>query len=777
MYRNELENAWEIRKKERNQSYTMVKAILDKAEPNSLDYYNALTILGILEIYRSNYEVAEEALLNANAYYLDHDDLLYHVRNDNNLGIIYMISGDLSKAITILIHGLESLKKYHDHEMYIYLVYNLSEVYKDIRNFKKSIYYLKMAMNENRDNTHALTQVLYSSMAQCLGEVNQYDEAIEFANRSFQYVTSKKDKHTLSLHYITLGNLYRGIGQFDKALNYCDKSLQLRTEMGDQYSISVCYLVMAKISYAKCEYAKVIEYAEKSLKISTSVNSDVNNIIVYELLADAYKKQDLINEALFYYEKLIVQQENHFNKDLQNNISVISAENNIESLKKDAEIYRLNNMKLKQKSEEMKLISKIGQILITALDFKVVVEQLYSHIKELMDIQFMSIGILKDNSLEYPYIIFENSFLLPYHVINNNNSVGYKSIMTNQSIYISKHSEQNPKSEKIKEVDELSNIESMLFCPLYNHKNPIGVISIQSFNVNAFSQQDVDLLEGLSSYIAIAIDNALKTAIINDTANELRNTLDNLKKTQEELIQAEKLAAMGSLVAGVAHKLNTPIGTSITLITHQINTIRNLQSEFLNESLSRKNLSDCISKSLLTLQNIEEAIIQSSDMINSFKSLALTKSDLMLNTLTINQLHQIIFQTEENSLNQHDVTLKTNYTDANITTYTTIIIEIIHQLISNSIIHSFCIECSRVIELYIELIDNEIHIIYKDKGKKIPLEIQENMYEPFYSTRKIDGMMGIGLHAVHNMVTHLLGGTIRYEQGFTIIIPNLKQEA
>ena len=777
MYRNELEKAWLIRKNEHDRSYEMVIDILKKSEPKSLDYYNALTILGIMEIYRSNYDVAEKALLEANVYYLEHEDSLYHVRNDNNLGIIYMISGDLSQAITILIHGLESSKKYHNHEMFIYLVYNLSEVYKDIRSFKKSIFYLKMAIEANKNNDHALTQVLYSSMAQCLGEVNQYDEALKFAELSFDYVTNKDDKHTFSLHYITLGNLYHGMGEFDKALYYCEKSLQLRTEMGDQYSISVCYLVMAKIAHAKCEYEKVVKYAEKSLKISSSVNSDVNNIFIYELLADAYKKLDLIKEALFYYEKLKIQQENHFNKDLQNNISIISAENNIESLKKDAEIYRLNNMKLQQKSEEMKLISKIGKTLITALDFKVVVEQLYSHIRKLMNIQFMSIGILKENALEYPYIIFKNNFLLPYHVINNSNSIGYEAIRTNQSIYISNHSEQSPDSEKIKEVEELSNIESMLFCPLYNHKKPIGVISIQSFKVNAFSQQDIDFLEGLSSYIAIAIDNALKTAIINDTANELRCTLDNLKKTQEELIQAEKLAAMGSLVAGVAHKLNTPIGTSITLITHQINTIRNLQSEFLSESLSRKNLSDCINKSLLTLENIEEAIIQSSEMINSFKSLALTKSDLMLKTLTINQLHHIIYQSEENSLNQNDVTLNTNYSNANITTYTTIIVEIIHQLISNSIIHSFCIKCPRIIELYIELIEDEIHIIYKDKGKKIPAEIQENMYEPFYSTRKIDGMMGIGLHAVHNMVTHLLGGTIRYNQGFTIIIQNLKQEA
>ncbi|MCH4889748.1 tetratricopeptide repeat protein [Acidaminobacter sp. JC074] len=771
MYRDQIEKAWNDRRHHPEASHKIIKEILNKAMPDSLDYHNALTVYGILEIYFADYHEAEKALIHAGDYYEKHHDPLFESRNDNSLGMMYINSGDLSKAVTYLMHGVEVADKHDIDEMFIYMVYNLGEIYKDIKNYSKAITFIKKAIDKNPSESHSITSVLYSSMAQCLEAVNEYEKAMVYADKSIEIAANRQDDIALALCYITLAHLYFNMNKLDLAYDYCLKSYDIRTRINDLYSIVVCHMVFARIAHGRKNYLECIYRCEMALEISNRIKSSVNHVVLYELLATSCKHLKKFNEAIYYYEKLKEYQKKHFNDELQNNVTVMSAENNIESLKKDAEIYMLSNEKLIQKSKELKLISNIGQTLINVLDFKIVTEELYKHLSELLNIQFMSIGILNEDELDYTYIVYDNEFLIPYRVKDKKKSFGYKAISEKRTITLSKEDLQLNNIEQIKDI---SKINSLLFCPLYNHNKAIGVISIQSYDVDAYSISDIDLVEGLSSYIAIAIDNALKTSIIKDTADELRRTLDNLRETQASLIQAEKLAAMGSLVAGVAHELNTPIGASITMITHQIDLIKSLQKQFLSETLSKKQLSDCINKSLLTLNNIEDAVIHSSDMINSFKSLAINKTDILLKQIEINHLLQLVYKNEEKLLMDNDVHLTTNHSSDFIKTYPTILLEVLHQLIANSIHHSFEDEDRKIISLFVELKEDGIHIIYKDSGKDIPEDVQSHMYEPFYSTKKLEGMMGIGLHAVHNMVTQLLDGVIYYDKAYTITIPNIE---
>ncbi|MBI9012739.1 MAG: tetratricopeptide repeat protein [Clostridiales bacterium] len=768
---SKLEQAWSLRRENPDESYTLVEEIIQDSQITQKlsDYYDALTVKSILDIYKSNYKIAEKESLETYDYYKINPSPVFACRNANNLGMLYIIYGDFSKAISYLSNGLDYSKKNHVDEMSIFMLYNLAEIYKDIENFDKAILFLTEAIELNLNEEHLLSNVLYSSIAMCFQETGQPDEALIYSQKSIELSEYKKDMYSLGLCYIVIAQIRLMEKKYDEAKIFAEKSLNARLEIKDDFAIAVSYCRLAEIVLAQGFSNQSIDYAFKALKLVTELNSHAINPALYKVLCDAHKSIGLTDEALKYSELHCQTEKIIHDERLQKSISILSAEKSIESIKKYAEIYRLNNIELKKKSEELLLISKVGKALINALNIDQLLFDIYHNISVMINAPLLLVGLLnEDNFLEYKWILFNNERLEPHVVINDKHSLGYQAINGNRSIYIPHFNFSTYETERVGNDKQFDNISSVLFCPLYNKQRAIGVISLQSERENAYSKDDIVLMEGLSSYIAIAIENANKAEIISNTANKLQLTLNHLEETQEQLIKAEKLAGLGQLVAGVAHELNTPIGVSITMITHQLFSLEKLKSDFMKGKLKKQTLKDYIEESTNILSEVEKAILHSSEMIQSFKSLALTDYSFKIKTFTINELLTYISNEQRQKLNETHIKLITNTNYDIVSTYPRILNDIVSHFISNSINHSFINKENPIIQLSIKIEESNLVIQYKDNGIPIPLEVQSKMFDPFFSTKKIDGLMGIGLHAVHNMVTQVLKGTIEYDNGFII---------
>ncbi len=242
---------------------------------------------------------------------------------------------------------------------------------------------------------------------------------------------------------------------------------------------------------------------------------------------------------------------------------------------------------------------------------------------------------------------------------------------------------------------------------------------------------------------------------------ELQQSLDNLTQTQEQLVEAEKMASLGRLVAGVAHEINTPLGIAITASSHLENEADDFNQQFKNDAISKKQLEKHIDIVAKTSQLISSNLVRSAKLIQSFKDVAVDQSnDLQRKFNLKNYLNEILTSlTPEIKGTHHKVEL---FCDDNIELFTNpgSLAQIITNLFINAIQHGFEHSNEGLISIIVNQDNNNISIIFIDSGCGIPPENLGMIFEPFFTTKRGSGGSGLGMHITYNLVTQSLKGII-----------------
>lgn len=253
---------------------------------------------------------------------------------------------------------------------------------------------------------------------------------------------------------------------------------------------------------------------------------------------------------------------------------------------------------------------------------------------------------------------------------------------------------------------------------------------------------------------------------------ELEEAHKNLKETQEKLIEAEKMASLGGLVAGVAHEINTPIGTAYTTSTAIEGAFKmvDLEAQELDQVKTKKVLKKISKGFPLIINNLQRA----SELIKSFKQVSV---DQHTDTLRDINLYEYILDLT-NSLkyeyhkNFHTLILP-EPTYEFIKTYPGAIGQIVTNLVMNSVKHGFKGLESKEISIDLLYFESGVKIVYKDNGRGMTDEVLKKVFDPFFTTDKQDGT-GLGMNVVYNLISHKLNGTIEIEsapnQGVSIEI-------
>ena len=264
--------------------------------------------------------------------------------------------------------------------------------------------------------------------------------------------------------------------------------------------------------------------------------------------------------------------------------------------------------------------------------------------------------------------------------------------------------------------------------------------------------------------------------VLERKSSDLEMTLEELRKTQERLVESEKLSALGQLVAGVAHEINTPVGTSITVASTLADETTAF-SKILTEGGLRKSqlqgyMAIAQESSQLILNNLQRA----GDLIHNFKQVAVDQAHLEQRSFAIKAYSHKVFQSLSPQLHHHqwDVTGD----EINLHSYPGLLAQVLTNLITNSLTHAYHPGESGSLSLSITQLDSgEVELCYRDDGRGIPQEILPSIYEPFFTTARNRGGTGLGLHILHNLITQHLQGQIQVQselgQGtqFTIQFP------
>jgi signal transduction histidine kinase/purine-cytosine permease-like protein len=250
---------------------------------------------------------------------------------------------------------------------------------------------------------------------------------------------------------------------------------------------------------------------------------------------------------------------------------------------------------------------------------------------------------------------------------------------------------------------------------------------------------------------------------LQEKAQQLEQTLFNLQQAKSQLIQTEKMAALGRLVAGVAHEINTPIGIGITAASLLVEKTSTFSDRFQNGMMKRSDLERFLDmtqqSSQITLTNLNRA----AELVQSFKQVAVDQSSESKRVFNLSQyLDEILLQLSPKLQDVHQITVEC---DRSITlnSYPGAFSQIVTNLVMNSLVHAYAPNQSGRITIAFHTSTEALIFEYTDDGQGIPAEHLSKIFEPFFTTKRGQGGSGLGLHIVYNLVTQKLDGTIYCE--------------
>tara|TARA_R110001583_G_scaffold34314_2_gene115402 strand:- start:4294 stop:6042 length:1749 start_codon:yes stop_codon:yes gene_type:complete len=249
--------------------------------------------------------------------------------------------------------------------------------------------------------------------------------------------------------------------------------------------------------------------------------------------------------------------------------------------------------------------------------------------------------------------------------------------------------------------------------------------------------------------------------VLINTNKELKNSIIELNKAKERLLESEKMASLGLLSAEVSHELNTPVGVSITSASYLLDLLVRLKQDFNQQKLSKRKIESFIENAQQSTEILNGNLNRASDLITSFKHVAVDQTSDKIRLIVVSKCIDEIIQSLQPKLKKtnHSINL---HCDKSIEIYTHpgAIAQIIINLIINSIIHGFENINSGEITIDISLHQQTLHLDYKDNGHGLSKEGVKKLFIPFYTTKSNHGGTGLGTHIIHNLVVDTLNGCI-----------------
>ncbi|MCP5159449.1 MAG: histidine kinase [Gammaproteobacteria bacterium] len=252
-----------------------------------------------------------------------------------------------------------------------------------------------------------------------------------------------------------------------------------------------------------------------------------------------------------------------------------------------------------------------------------------------------------------------------------------------------------------------------------------------------------------------------RTADLAHINHELSETLATLRHTQQELVRTEKLAALGELVAGIAHELNTPIGNGLMAASTLHDKVREFQratQEGLRRSVLDHFVTQVETAADITTRNLHRA----AELVTSFKQVAVDQTSSQRRIFDLKAVVNEILLTLHPMLKRTPHRVMTEIPDGlQFDSYPGPLEQTLANLINNAILHAFDEGQPGVIQITANAIDEgQVRVQVSDNGKGIPIALQERIFNPFVTTKMGQGGTGLGLHIAHNIVTHVLGGSL-----------------
>ena len=289
---------------------------------------------------------------------------------------------------------------------------------------------------------------------------------------------------------------------------------------------------------------------------------------------------------------------------------------------------------------------------------------------------------------------------------------------------------------------------------------------------------------------AIAIANAVASGDLthrievdrHDETGQLLHALNHmnmsLQRMQSELVQSEKLASLGSMVAGISHELNTPLGVAVTVLSVVASRVTQLQTSFADGTLKRSMLQAGLNELDESVRILQRSITRAAGLVTSFKQISVDQTSERARQFDVRQTIDDLIVTLAPSWKNRPVQVSNDIAPGIVChSLPGYIGQIVGNLLQNAMLHAFDDRSEGRVVLDCTRDDQGLKLTVTDDGTGIEPDTLNRIFEPFYTTKLGKGGSGLGLSIAHRIATTILGGSLKAESTpgrgtrFTLTIP------
>ena len=419
---------------------------------------------------------------------------------------------------------------------------------------------------------------------------------------------------------------------------------------------------------------------------------------------------------------------------------------------------------LQQTRNTLEHLDAIGQEITAQLELAAVFRVLDLHVHQLLSVNSFAVYLLESEPSQLVRVFaVENRQRLPQITLSlsDTDADSVRCVRERRPLSLDWAENSQAPNQEPGTLDTLS----ALYAPLIVGERVLGVMSIQSLQRHAFAQREQLIFHTLCSYASIALDNA--------------NACKQLLQTQVQLVEQEKLAALGHLVAGVAHELNTPLGNCLMMSSSLQHMSRDLQEKLLAGSVQRSFLETCLEDSALEIRILDRGLAASMNLVSSFQQVVVDRSTVQRRHFDLQALCSEIAMRMSNQINSAGHRLRIDVASGwEFDSYPGPLGQVLELLIENALQHAFADGVSgEMCLLARSLGPGRVRLQFEDNGVGIAPEHQKQVFEPFFTSKMGQGRCGLGLSVGYNIVNTLLNGqiSVRSQPGqgacFTLDLP------
>jgi len=629
-------------------------------------------------------------------------------------------------------------------------------------------YFNKAILLLNKETDQLDLGVINNNIAQAYSKLGWADKAKakleEAENIILKLEPTPEVMHELTMTYLTWGTIELELGNYEFALSRLLKGMQEVEKLDEPELEATIKGNIGRVYQSLMNPALSLEYYRQALEVHKQLDNKSEMAVVYGNMGTLYSELKDYEKAREYYELSLESYQ-----QLGNNLGVASVLINIGNLYYYQEKYT-ETLEYYGRAEHLVgeigatvyqayLMNNVGMIYVEMREFKAAEDKFAEASRiaqevESLELQaeiYASYGELYKNQGQFDRALSynEKESALRDSIFAETTA---KQIAEMQTKYDTERKElENSLLRKDNEIKELEiGRKELQRNLLFAISGLVIMLVIFVYRRYRSKKKSAEILTA-------------KNELITQQKEELTETLDVLRKTQKKLVESEKMASLGSLVTGVAHEINTPVGIIITAISNLSDRLKALMGKYQENKMKKSDLDSFLGYTEKTSNLILSNSQRTGDLVKSFKRVSVDQSTEQRRQFKLHNYIKDVLMSLEPKFKGLDLEINIDCDEYLVwNSYPGILAQIITNLVINSLVHGFSGGSSGKIDFEIKRIDNRLRFIYRDSGKGMGEDVLQRIFDPFFTTNKRTGT-GLGMHIIYNLITQKLDGTIEVE--------------